>query len=356
MTTSPQRAPRVSVVMAVYNGEAFLSQAVESILAQTFADFEFVVIDDGSTDSTESLLGEYSRRDSRIQVTRQPNAGYVAALNAGCAVARGELIARMDADDLSEPGRLARQVAFLDERPEVAVVGSSLLLITAEGRPFYIAAYPQEPDDARGALARGNPLGHSTVLIRRSALEAVGGYRAAFVDAEDYDLWVRIARSYEIANLPDLLGCYRIHPDNTSHRNLARQAVSIAAARASVLLNQGAGSTFSPDEPLSEGALKELGVDKADVAEIVVELGLWWGAIGIRAGVDYRELARQAWKQAHAAARQTRDPMLNRKRIFQRQAEVEFEVGHYVRARILSAKGRLARRNAAPRDVAARVL
>jgi glycosyltransferase involved in cell wall biosynthesis len=329
--------------MAVHNGEAFLGQSIESVLAQTFADFEFIVVDDGSTDGTESLLRDYSERDPRLKLSRQPNAGYVAALNAGCAVARGEFIARIDADDLCEPGRFARQVEFLDSQPEVAVVGGALLLITAGGRPFYVAAFPEAPAETRRALEVRSPVGHPTVLMRRSAFEAVGGYRAAFVHAEDYDLWLRIVRSHEIANLPDILGRYRIHPDNASHRNLARQAVSVAAARAAARLDEGAPRTFAFDEPLSAAASSELGIQEADVAAITLELGLWWGAIGTRAGAGYRRLARRSWKQALDAARETRDPAGNRIRVLRQQAMLAYEQGHRLNAWILRLKEAAAR-------------
>jgi glycosyltransferase involved in cell wall biosynthesis len=328
------------VVTAVHDGERFLAQSIESVLAQTFVDFELIVVDDGSTDGTESLLRDYAERDSRLVVRRQENAGYVAALNEGCAVARGEFIARIDADDLCEPARFARQVDFLDAHQDVAVVGGALLLITETGSPFYIATYPEAPADVRQALELRNPVGHPTVLMRRSAFEEAGRYRAAFPHAEDFDLWLRIARSHEIANLPDILGRYRIHPGNASHRNLARQAASFAAARAAARLDSNALSAFQFDVPLGAEAFTQLGVQHAEVAELKVDLGLWWGSIATRAGGGYRRLARQAWKQAFDAARETSQPKETRSRVLKQRAFIAHQQGHHMHGRIVRLRRR----------------
>lgn len=313
------------MVMAVHNGERFLAQAIDSVLCQTFTDFEFIIVDDGSTDATATILDAYRERDRRLELIRQPNAGYIAALNSGCDAARGEFIARIDADDLCEPARFGRQIEFLDSRPEIAVVGGAMLLITADGRPFYLATFPQAPTETRAALEHRNPLGHPTVMMRRSAFLSVAGYRAAFAHAEDYDLWLRISAEHELANLPDILGRYRIHPDNASHRNLKQQALSVAAARA---------------------AMRGDGVGAADTAEITMELGLWWGTIGTRAGRGYRRLARQGWRQALEAARTTADPTGNRRRVLVRQTVVADEQGRRLHALALRAKLRLHARTA----------
>jgi len=179
------------------------------------------------------------------------------------------------------------------------------LLITTEGRPFYLAKFPETPAETRKAFEVRNAVGHPTVLMRRSAFEAAGGYRAEFVHAEDYDLWLRIGSAHEIANLPDVVGRYRIHDANASHRNLRRQALSVAAARAQAR----PGHDAKP------------GVDERDVAEILLELSLWWAAIGTRSGD--RRLARRGWKEALLACRETADPTGNRTRVRQRRAQIE---------------------------------
>jgi hypothetical protein len=219
-------------------------------------------------------------------------------------------------------------------------VGGALLLITETGSPFYIATYPEAPADVRQALELRNPVGHPTVLMRRPAFEEAGRYRAAFAHAEDYDLWLRIARSHEIANLPDILGRYRIHPGNASHRNLARQAASVAAARAAARLDSNALSAFQFDAPLGTEAFAQLGVQQADVAELKVDLGLWWGSIATRAGGGYRRLARQAWKQALDAPRETSQPKETRSRVLKQQAFIAHQQGHHMHGRIVRLRRR----------------
>jgi len=173
-------APLVSAVMPVYNGERFVVEAVRSILAQTFGDFECVVVDDGSTDGTAKLLEAEQARDSRLVVHRQPsNLGFRAALNTGCALARGELIARMDADDISEPTRFEQQVAFLRAHPEVGVVGSAMQVIDDHGVRGRVKSYPAGGGLAAWSMLFFNSLGHPSVMMRRALLEAAFHYGGA---------------------------------------------------------------------------------------------------------------------------------------------------------------------------------
>ena len=175
--SSGDGSPRVSVVMAVRNGERFVAEAIESLQAQTLDDFELIVVDDGSTDATpEHRPG--SRRPGRAHpAALAANTGYPEALNVGWRLARGEYVAILDADDLAEPNRLERQLTYLDEHPEVGVVGGSLLLVTGDGRPFYVAAYPATAAEVLEGLRTHCPVGHTAVLMRRAVLEEVGGYR-----------------------------------------------------------------------------------------------------------------------------------------------------------------------------------
>jgi glycosyltransferase involved in cell wall biosynthesis len=331
--------------MAVYNGAAYLAEAVESVLQQTFADFELVIVDDGSTDATGEMLFRLSAADSRIRVCTRKHEGYVAALNAGCALARGDLIARLDSDDLAEPSRFARQVEVMDGHPNVAVVGGAMLMITADGRPFYIAAFPQTSEEVRRALESRTAVAHPTVLMRRSVFESVGGYRAAFTHAEDYDLWLRIEKDHEIVNVPDLLGRYRFHENNTSHRNIRAQAVSVAAARGASR-HEGPLDALASNGSLDAVALATLGVESADVAEAEVDIGTWWGEIATRAGARHARAARHAWKHALDAAQSTPDPSRSRERILRRRADVEAEQGRLMRARFTAAYARIMRTNA----------
>jgi glycosyltransferase involved in cell wall biosynthesis len=212
-------APLVSAVMPVYNGERFVVEAVRSILAQTFGDFECLVVDDGSTDRTAKLLEEEQARDSRLVVHRHPsNFGFRTALNTGCALARGEFIARMDADDISEPTRFARQVAFLQAHPEVGVVGSAMQFIDDRGVRGRVKSYPAGGGVAAWSMLFFNSLGHPSVMMRRALLEAAGGYPAGCAGGtEDYAIFLDLSWKSRIANLPEVLLQYRVWGGNMTH-------------------------------------------------------------------------------------------------------------------------------------------
>lgn len=224
-------APAVSVLMPVYNGERFLVEAIESILGQTFADFEFVIVDDGSTDSSPAILADYASRDLRIRVLSQANTGIVAALNRGLAECRAPLVARMDADDISLPTRLERQVAFLAVHPHVAVVGTAFQLVSETGSAGPVVRHARAHHAIRRGLRHGNCLGHPTVMMRREAIVAVGGYREFLRHAEDYDLWARVAERYELANISDCLLLYRVHGGQVSSAVAEAQVLATLAVQ-----------------------------------------------------------------------------------------------------------------------------
>jgi hypothetical protein len=224
--------PRVSVVMPVLNGGCYLAAAVESVLKQGFNDFELIAIDDGSTDQSASLLSGFARSDGRIRVIRQANAGIVASLNRALDVARGEYVARMDADDVALPSRFGLQVAFLDGHPDVAVVGSAITLIDEEGKVIRDVDYPLAPTEVSKFLIQvGCALAHPAVMMRKADVAAAGGYRDAYRHAEDYDLWLRISESRALANLPDRLLLYRQHPLKTSARHADEQLLATKVAQ-----------------------------------------------------------------------------------------------------------------------------
>ena len=226
--------PVVSVIMSVYNGAAFLSEAVESMLKQTFRDFEFIIVDDGSTDESRVILEEIAAVDARLSVIVQPNRGLVDALNRAIHVARGKFIARMDADDVAIATRLEKQLHFMNQNPSVAVVGGAVEIIDARGVSVGRLTFPRVDAQIRRELESGGcPLCHPTVLMRTDAVRATGGYRPVVVDAEDYDLWLRLADKYHIGNLSDIVLKYRRHPGQVSLQRFKRQALSSLAARAS---------------------------------------------------------------------------------------------------------------------------
>lgn len=221
--------PNVSVVMSVYNGERFLRQAVDSILAQTFADFEFVVVDDGSTDATAEILKGYA--DARLRVIRQENIGLVGSLNRAVDIASGEYIARMDADDISLPARLAVQLEWLESHPHPAVLGTQILEIGNDGQSMRRHYYPTEASPIAKALLRGGTaICHGSAVFRRACFERVGGYRQRFEHAEDYDLWLRMIECCNMENLPHVLYEKRLTIDSVSLAHFLQGRRSAALA------------------------------------------------------------------------------------------------------------------------------
>jgi glycosyltransferase involved in cell wall biosynthesis len=216
--------PRISVLMAVHDGAPWVKDAVASVLAQTLADLELIVLDDGSTDATPALLSGLA--DRRLRVERRPRAGLTRALNTALGLARAPIVARLDADDVALPERLARQVAFLDAHPEVGVLGSAAREVDAEGREVRIVRPPADDGALRRELIRRNPMVHSTVAMRRRVVEAVGGYDTRFAVAQDYDLWIRLAAVTRLANLSEPLIVRRLLPGRVS---VARDADRLRA-------------------------------------------------------------------------------------------------------------------------------
>ncbi len=205
--------PIVSVVLPVYNGEKFLREAIESILCQTFGDFEFIIIDDGSRDGTISII--QSHHDKRIRLFQNAtNLGIIHTLNNGLAEAQGKYICRMDADDIAEPERLREQVHFLEANPRIAMAGSNVRTIDESGTVMGIEQYPQTNEEIRKAMFVHNPFAHSTVMIRRDVLDVMGQYDHRFLHNEDYDLWLRIASRYEVANMAQPLLKRRLHGES----------------------------------------------------------------------------------------------------------------------------------------------
>jgi hypothetical protein len=203
--------PRVTVVAAVHNGAEWIEAAVESVLSQDFRDLEFIVVDDGSTDRTAEIL--QSVNDLRlVYVRNERNLGQTASLNVGVRRARASLIARIDADDLWLPGKLSRQMAYLDAHPEVSVLGTWATRMDVAGQPLGPADQPVSPTEVRTTLLRTVPVCHGSVVMRRDAVLAVGGYEERFRFAADYALWSALARAgCVITSLPERLTACREH-------------------------------------------------------------------------------------------------------------------------------------------------
>jgi glycosyltransferase involved in cell wall biosynthesis len=208
--------PSVSVVMPVYNGERFVAEAVRSILNQTLTDFELIVVDDASTDSTPAILHELAAADRRVRLHRLArNSGAVGARNAGMDRASADLIAAIDADDVSLPERLASQAAFLHGHPDVDLVGSYVQIIDEHGREGPIRRGPTTPGLTAWSFLFLNAMRHSTAMMRRHVHEALGGYGEGFLGGcEDFDFFSRGSRRGGIANVPEVLVRYRVWSGN----------------------------------------------------------------------------------------------------------------------------------------------
>lgn len=225
----------VTVLMAVYNGRNLVVNAIESIIDQTYDDWDLLIIDDASTDGTSELLQSLAVRDARITIIRNPmNRQLAASLNIGWRQACGELIARMDADDVSLPERIERQVEFMQAHPEVAVLGTGAELVDEAGQSLGIAFRPAEHEVLAAKIYKECPFIHPSVMIRRSFLEALGGYNercsAGGAGPEDYDLWLRGYTRFRFHNLQEALVRYRVRRTVLLQRILVTILVLVRAA------------------------------------------------------------------------------------------------------------------------------
>lgn len=234
--------PRISVVMSVYNGAVALPATLTSVLTQEGCDFEFIVINDGSTDATVSILDEHAALDSRLRVVHQPNAGLTRALIRGCGLAVGEFIARQDAGDISLPDRLATQMVFLRDHPQVVLTSCAVQFVGPMNEPLYELTRPMRELDA-GLRASTistvtGPPHHGATMFRRDAYLRVGGYRAPFVVAQDLDLWLRLAEEGQCLGMDEVLYQARLEVGSISSRRrdeqfrMARLALECRQARA----------------------------------------------------------------------------------------------------------------------------
>ena len=217
--------PQISVIMSVYNGSRYLNESIASILSQTFTDWEFIIINDGSTDNSESIVQGWQNRDERIKLISREHKGLTISLNEGLRYAQGEYIARMDADDIALPDRFAKQVAFLDENPNHVAVGCRMLVIDPEGMPIFTCSRltTHEEIDAAYMAGQAGIIGHPAVMIRRRVLQRIGGYREQFTYAQDRDLFLRLAEVGKLANLPDTLIKFRLNAKSMGHTQRSEQ-------------------------------------------------------------------------------------------------------------------------------------
>lgn len=244
--------PRVSIVMGVFNGERFVSEAVLSILNQNFYDYEFIIIDDASTDQTPRILESFN--DSRLVILRNShNLGLTKSLNRALHIARGNYVARQDADDLSFPDRLSKQVTFLDRHPDYCMVGSYANMIDEYNNHIFTIDVPSDYQAIATTLLANNTFIHGSIMSRRSAVIALGGYRENFRYTQDYDLWLRMSEYHLLANLPETLYSLRRLPNSISMSRFDRQLTFAFLARAFYIERKQSGydshNELDPERP-----------------------------------------------------------------------------------------------------------
>jgi glycosyltransferase involved in cell wall biosynthesis len=297
--------PTVSVLLPVYNAERYLREAIGSILTQTFADFELIAVDDGSTDRSPAILSDLAARDPRIRIITRPNGGIASALNDGLAAATGEFIARMDADDISLPQRFERQVEYLRAHPDCVLLGSRVLLVDPFDTPLYESNHGPDHEEIERLFLGGEgwAVVHPAAMMRTAAMRSAGGYRTEYVPIEDLDLFLRLLEpGGRAANLPDVLLHYRQHANSANRTRFAEQEEKKRACVADAY--QRRGRPFPADwAPPPRRQLMP--------AE---ELRQWaWAAVNRRrAGVARRHairvlgmqpFARSSWKLMYCALR-----------------------------------------------------
>jgi len=250
-------SPTISVVAAAYNAQRYLAEMVEGFLAQTFADFELIVVDDGSVDATPDILARFAKADARVRPISIAHAGIVGAANTGLEAARAPLIARADSDDISMPQRLEKQLAYMNEHPECVALGSRMLMIEPYGSPLTVTDHKLTHDEIdAGMLAGGGwMLPQPAAMVRRDAVMRVGMYRKKYEWSEDLDLFLRLAEIGKVANLPEPLVKYRIHPNSSNHvrRNqqlaIKKDLVAEAYARRGLCMPGDLEFKMKPMEP-----------------------------------------------------------------------------------------------------------
>ncbi len=332
--------------MAVCDGEEYIEEALDSILGQCFQNCECIVINDGSVDGTTRILQRYAQLDQRLRVFHQANRGLIAALNKGCRLARGKYIARMDADDVSVPGRFAMQVDFLDRHPTVAVLGGAIKLISAKGAFIGERHYPVDDRQIKKALREDDCLAHPTVMMRKDAFDATEGYRRPFLHAEDYDLWLRMAERFEFANLSAVLLYYRLHARQVSTQHIRQQVLSAIAAQATAQIRRETGQDPPlPPDGVNADSLVSLAVRRDRITETLIREHVYWaGAMRSTGEYELAEtLLRDALALSHmeATTRWLAD-------IHVEFAKCQYLQGHPPRALISLARAAALRPRAAP--------
>lgn len=221
--------PKISVIMSVFNGEIYLSDAINSILNQTYSNFEFLIVDDGSTDSSREILKKFKKNDPRIRLfLNKKNIGLPAALNLAISKSNGKFIARMDSDDISLPNRFETQIDFLEKNPDIFLIGSSAIIIDEDGKRIGALRKFNNPKKVQKKLITHNPLIHPSIMFRTSKLR----YNPKFKYSQDYDFYLRaLVSGKKITNLSDLLIKYRIFSKDMNIQKIRKQRIFFKKAK-----------------------------------------------------------------------------------------------------------------------------
>lgn len=266
------QSPLVSVVMSVYNGAKFIGKAVESILSQTLRPLELIVVDDGSTDETHEMIASYSAQDSRIKLIRKEHTGLVDSLNTACQLAKGDYVARLDADDIAIKSRLEKQVSYLFRCPKIHLLGGHVDCIDDWGHALFTMKWPSIEQGLIDYMLLDCHISHTAVMFSRHTFSHLGGYRPMFMHAEDYDLFLRFGDNHGIDNLQEVVCQYRLHADQISVDQLRQQIVSGIGARLATRSRRA-----KMQEPawlrgvISEEAILSQGISKKRIEGLVRE-------------------------------------------------------------------------------------
>jgi glycosyltransferase involved in cell wall biosynthesis len=293
--------PAITVVIAVRNPGRFLQPTLRSLADQSFKDYEAIVVDNGSDDGTDRILAEWAAKDDRISVYPYRSIGLARCLNYGASLARAPLIARLDGDDILLPDRLAVQHARMSKDASLGLLGACVDLIDGEDRLLGRRRLPLTDAELRGFLRTGNPFVHSTMMMRKSAFDAVSGYRIGLRICEDFDLWCRMATVTRMANCEEVLARYRIHESSMSAGRPVRVAIAdtciIAAARAR---ESGRPEPFVSGRPKLRHALSILGISRDEIRYRVLKTVVSVARMATARGEF--ELARRLRSRAHSVA------------------------------------------------------
>ena len=219
--------PKISVVMSVYNGEQHIRESIESILNQTFTDFEFIIVNDGSTDNSPEIIKSYDDARTRI-INNEKNIGLTKSLNKAIKQTRGEYIARQDADDISLPNRLELQLEFLEKHLDVALLGTGIYVINENGDEIEKRIMHPNP---KKSLLKGNRFIHGSVMFRKSVIDELGAYNETLKYSQDYELWLRMSKKYKMRNLTSPLYKLRMHRGSILSKNIEEQQMYAVLAR-----------------------------------------------------------------------------------------------------------------------------